>query len=461
MPWLLLATLLAASPILPHGAPAPVVHHLTVPVGVWDAVAEDVNGDGVLDLFALCCDDRKRPLEKCLAVFLSQPGGGYTQTPSSILRLGPEVGCAFFAEVDGTAPREWIALDATGAAVYGFDGNGFVLRQCPRFASLLPSGAREPVFLKHAVVNVDGDAVEEWLIPVPMGFELRRADRTLATVPCDVPGEIRGAAALTVSTRIPAARVFDATAGGEKGLAFLSDRFADFAWGPRWEQRAQFTVPVNLEEKWEASTQMADFDNNGLPDLLVTQTRGTLNVEVLTQVYMASGVGTYPAQPSASFQARGALATPLIKDFDGDGHSDILFVKVPFGITSITNFFLRRKLSVEVNAYRFNGTGFAQEPDLVESLTLEAPEGREQVAYSMGDFTGDGRADVAFGVGAGKLVVHRGSKERFFEPKPFTTIDVNAFGLAQTYRIQSDPRDDLLIIHPGTQRRCEMDVVLF
>ena len=144
---------------------------------VWDVATVDANGDGRNDVAAFCSAEGSVPLRKYLALFFARPDGGYPSTPSAILSLDPAVGAGSVAEIDGQAPKEFVAANQSFLRYYRFAEGSFVEAGGSEVMSLLPTGSKEPSFLRKAVFDVDGDGVDEWLIPVPGGYE-----RNLAAV---------------------------------------------------------------------------------------------------------------------------------------------------------------------------------------------------------------------------------------------------------------------------------------
>src|SRR5690606_12170155 len=128
----------------------------------------------------------------------------------------------------------------------------------PVFFSLYPSGSKNPIILTRGAEDLDGDGIDEWLIPVPEGYELRHGDTLIASVPCDMYSELRRGSSIYVYHRFPALLPYTVPGSNQKGLAMLSDEFADFAYGDNWQEHWRFQIPVNLEEKWEASSRMED-----------------------------------------------------------------------------------------------------------------------------------------------------------------------------------------------------------
>ena len=400
-------------------APQPYV--LQTPLNVWDVDVCDMNGDQVKDVFALTSDELSYPLKKELQLFLSDSSGAYKDEARVTLPLPASSGGVMLAECDGAPPKEVVILDAAGAQVYHFTGSTFECVGEPKFPSLLPSHAKEPTFLKHSAKDLMGDGKDVWFIPTPAGYDLRRMEGSVALVACDVVSEMRRTENTYIVHRLPAVHPFDLPGEPAKAIAFLSDEFADFAHGTGWTAHERFHIPVNLKEKWEASARMEDIQGNGLPDLIVTQMKGTVNLMAQSQIYLAAEPFKYPETPTATFATKGAVSSPLLIDVDGDKKKDVVLISVPFGVANFINFFVRGSLSVRAEVYLFNGKDFGKEPTFSTNLSMEAPEGRERVAYTFGDFNGDGRLDVAYGKSNKALVIRTGQAERFLSPNPWVS----------------------------------------
>ncbi len=442
----------AAGPVTTYSLPN------TLPV--WDVAAEDLNGDGVRDLLFLGCDENSYPLEKSASVFVANGGGKYPEKATSELALAPEIAALFFAEVDGTAPRELVAIHGSGATVYTFSDGAFKEHSTPVFHSLYPTASKNPIMLERGAVDLDGDGIEEWLIPVPEGYELRHGERSIAKVPCDMYSELRRGSSIYVYHRFPALLPYDIPDSKVKGLAMLSDEFADFAYGDNWQEHWRFKIPVNLEEKWEASSRMEDINNDGFPDLVVTQTRGTAKLEAQTQIYIADAPYTYPEEPSATFIAKGALVSPLILDVDGDEEKDVMVINIPFGIKNLMNFFMRGKVAVNLDVYPFDGKGYPDTPSFHTALTMDAPEGREQVAYTMGDFDGDKRIDIAFSRTVDSLAIHLGTADELIESRPTHVVEIPSFGQARSVALRTEEHKDIVLFHPGGEKSKQVEIIL-
>ena len=459
--YLILAASLAVDAEAAMKGPVPYqAYTATTDMAVWDVAVRDINGDGRAEVFALCGDPKSDPLQKRLAIFSPDATGRYPAHPTTSVSLPSAASLLFFAKSGEKESVDLVAADTEGATVFRAQGNAFVEKSRVPFLSLLPSSTKEPLFIKNAAIDLDGDNVDEWLIPVPGGYELRTEAGVKAKITCDMGGELRAGDSLGISYRLPACRTFDLP-DSPQGVALLSVEYADFGYGKNWTEHKRFRVPGTLDGKWDAYTSMDDINGDKFPDLIITQTQGTFDIKSVTNVYIATHPFEYPEKPTATYSASGALGAPFLVDVNGDKKLDMVFINVPVGVRSLLNFFVRRKITATAQVYLFENGRFAATPNYEETLIFDAPQGRERVVYEFGDFNGDGRLDVAYGSPGGKLDIRLGETAKFLSPKPWVSIPLPTFGVAREFDLNGNKCNDLVLFHPGGDNKTRIDIVVF
>ena len=94
-------------------------------------------------------------------------------------------------------------------------------------------------------------------------------------------------------------------------------------------------------------------------------------------------------------------------------------------------------------------------------MTMDAPEGRQRVAYTFGDFNGDGLLDVIYGKSDDKLSVYTGDIKRFVSTRSWKTFDMPSFGSAAPYDLNNNAAKDIILIRPGGYQAKRTDVIVF
>ena len=116
---------------------------------------------------------------------------------------------------------------------------------------------------------------------------------------------------------------------------------------------------------------------------------------------------------------------------------------------------------MEANVYLFDGKAYSEKPDYSTTMTMDAPEGRERVAYTFGDFNGDGLLDVAYGRSEDKLNVYTGDPKRFISSRPWTSFEMPSFGSAAPYDLNGNASKDIVLIRPGGDQAKRADIIVF
>ena len=453
---MLICLLLATTAI----AAEPRTYEMRAHEDVWAIAYEDITGNGWKEIIAFGRNDDSESLEKFMSVFIANSGeGGFPSEPTFRLTLPEEMGAAFFARTRPEGQRDLILVSGNDFTVLRYDGESFVVVDTKSIPSLLPAGAARPALLENTAIDLTGDGLDEWLLPVSGGFAVVHPDGRIVKVRAEVSSGISGSDTLRVTHRLPEVLPYRTGDGGRYDLAFLGENFIDFAMGPDWQVAKRIPIPDSGNERARKSPQIKDLNGNGLPDVIVTEGEGNLNIRMQTLVYYAEAPGVYPREPSRVFEARGAYGEAIIADVDGDGSLDVTYIQIPVNVNFFVNYFLRQRVSIHADVYIQGDDGFSSSPDMRSRINITAPDD-EELAYTLGDFNGDGRLDTAFGQD-GKLEVFVGESDRFISRRPWVTVDVPPFGTAKAVDITGNGRDDIVLARPSQDKREIIRVVLF
>jgi len=446
-----------------------------------DVAVSDVNGDGRDDICALSARgtaDRGT----YLSVYLSRPDGTYAEKADCRQELPPTVGGVFFAETDGAPPAEVVAVDTAGAHILALRDKAFTQVAEPRFVSLFPAGLEFPRFLDNQVVDVDRDGVHEWLVPLPHGYGLREPGCEIATIGCHVAGAVAHDSASRTHLRydFPGVVPFPWENDAYQALAFINTHTVEFVRGPDWNDLVTSEIPFKKAPerlsptpsgayadtfpkppKPQAHAELHDLNEDGLPDLLVTEAQGSIDVETCTRIFFAQPGCTFSQEPDMQFVKSGAFAQPTVIDVNGDGLDDVFFFELSFGLKSMVSYLVRERLTLRLEAHLNSPHGFDATPRYRSRFTLAAPDGTREGILALGDFTGDGRMDAVFSPDGKRLGLFEGRGEELVSQEPSATFDIPPYGAAKTCDLNANRRRDIVVFEAGNKGTRDIHVLVF
>lgn len=401
---------------------------LSKPLELTAATAVDVDGDGSLDLVLACGEPaaKRRELRIHLRAASGVPFRGEpSRAPYALER---DVVAFAFADVDARPGRELVLFTAErGVAV--LPGEGVAAEYRPLFTHRVVWPAADPeaiVDLCAAVVDVDGDGRDDFVLPEPDGGRVvrqQRSDTGVSFVDAAVwrlpawrsPLSARGGGParlnagefqlrfgagerddedergplVSVQTRTPPFALVDFDGDGARDVvAMRNERL--WRWGTRPEVAARATeYPLPLPEDRLTlfdpafDVQLADVDGDRDADLLLT-TSATRSgeVEVRIDLFVNQG-GTAPWSERAQGRLRvQTLARPgQLVDVDGDGQLDLVATTLRTDRLRALASSGPTSLEAQLNVYRGAKARFQVPAALVHVLQLPAGKGRPTVPF--------------------------------------------------------------------------------
>jgi hypothetical protein len=204
-----------------------------------------------------------------------------------------------------------------------------------------------------------------------------------------------------------------------------------------------------------------DLDGDGRADLVVHRTSGTLlRSHSVTAVYRNRGDGVRLEDPPwLLLDESGALSSADTIDLDGDGRPELVSSKLEFGIVQVARALAMRRVEVELRVFPLGGpVGTAPRPSWTGplSLPLDFSEGRVAALLptAEGDWNGDGRKDLLYGLARDEIAVHLGvvaDGGPGFGPR-VATQRAPATGATCVADLDGDGLDDLVVYDPRDEK---------
>ncbi len=424
--------------------------------------ARDLTGDGRPEIVAFA----DGPRGGAVHVFPATGGGAL-----AVLRPA-EAGCrdvfyAFAAKTRPDGPAEIVVVDlAKGVAAFALEaaeggaaaGHRFgaprVLAEAPALP-FPPDPSRLTVL--DAEVDLDGDGVEECVLPGADGYRIIASGRAPRHLPLPVPPALEYSAhrSLLLAFAIPRLKPLDLDGDGRTDLAGgLPGEIHVFAQGPDGAfaaSRLPFpALAPRPPDEERASAALEDVDGDGKADLLLTQTPARVGLfERFTSqhslflgpaLFDADGSGRL-ATPASSFKVDGLSVNPALFDFDGDGDRDLVVTSL--GVDMQSRLMKRVMADYMVFRYDAEARGFERQPLFRVSrpfpiAQLEA-NSTAPVCFLSGDFDGDGARDLLDTADGGHITILAGTSDTGF-------LSADRYGFRQEiFRARAEVGNDVRI----------------
>lgn len=469
------------------------IEQLSVDGRIVAVDAEDLDGDGKLDLIAAVAKGEHPNVQRTLAIFWNR-GGHYEKAPDLVIPLDADV-CAYdLAEVDGKPGAEMLAITSSGVRAHSLAGRKlgptldlvaqptlFVRaprEQLHRFRIAQPLGPKgtnalvvpglgtltiyqrgEAGFVKRAHLDVGLD------VSISGGGRRQSASRQ------------EGVGAFSVKTSFPAIEVADLDGDGRSDLLLAHDEEVrgylqstdgsfptspsfthSFAVRPKHKKDEAGSEGEEEGRSFDIQMRLLDVDGDGRADAVITTTKTTGISSATTSVYLFLGTAKgFADKPDQVIKTEGInFVGTQLADLTGDGRPDLLIPSFKLSLLAIIRALTSKSAKVSFLLYPYGpNRHFAETPSAERTLNfnLNLEGGGDQQAVDMyGDYLGDKRVNLAFGDEENELSIYgSGEPGKLFTEDPVTKVKVRAYGDIETFDLDGKGKSDIVLYYSHTR----------
>lgn len=432
-----------------------------LPGRIQDLIVQDLDQDGLQDLFITYVEGRAPHHTRGLAVYF-QDRDGFSDRSRQIIPVDDAVALVDVGQVDGE-PGLDIACICRGHVDY-FPLRGRTYGKLTRFVNAHPFTAfADDASLPYYdfLQDWNGDGQDELLL---MEFDrsliFPTREHGLSTEGREIMLQAKVTITMGGPERIfqahhslrafywmPQLNTADYDGDGRKDLVasqganlavFRQQPDGGFDHDPTWQLRLDLPEPPLKEGKKQRGEQnppmilVDDVNRDGHLDVIVSQLVGGFgDLKSQTFIYYGRTGGLAKNKWDREIDVAQAGTFPLLRDLDGDGKLDLIIPYVPIDILSIAKMIITTSLDVRFKMFvlgkdgRYPALPTAEESSAIKinwrELTVEGG-----VPNVDGDFDGDGINDCVVGKNVKELQLLRGLGGGAFAKEPVAVIPVPA-----------------------------------
>lgn len=436
---------------------------LDLPGKVKHTFFEDIDRDGLVDIIAVCGGETAIDPSRNLFVFF-QRSDGFDLLPDLDYDIPEDVSVIDLGDVRSDVPGQellllhangvrWLALPRPPVGAFAATrllagGGETLITTDPVFAGPKRDGVSKRDFARPR----DGAGMATLFIPRTTGYRVYTPEDGYTNPQDFAVQHFHRVYGTGYGIKVADLHLADMNGDGREDLVFTHlDRLwtydggeARFADTPGLELNLDVITLEDRESPFDLedliSFNIADFDNDGLADLLVNKRiirkKAVINDKEQYQLYRNRG-GRFELLPDQAFVLKSFGGFDPI-DLDGDERIDIATGYFELTIGNIIKALLARRFVIELSFFLYSDEGFPDQPnekrDFKVRFSLSNMDDNFAPAVSVeGDYDGDGRRDFLMQANDETVEIFRGDgrKGRLFEKK--ASIELKTFACDEVH----------------------------
>lgn len=373
---------------------------LSVADKLLDLLVEDINGDGLQDILAVHRKGLEPDETRWVSVFWQMKEGGFGTAADQSWEVDSTAALIDIGNVAGGLEKEICFLAPGGVRYYMIDSGKFntgardLVKAEP--LTVFPSKRNLPIV--DFVQDWNDDGIEETAIFTFSGLSILSPDangeysvenRISVELPTDMTSrrnveEREGTSGISAIFRFPRTVLADFNSDGLRDLVvtrfentavYIQNGNKVFSETP--SDKLFFDVRTQhekIEENASVETVIHDLNKDGYADAIVTKqsSRGLQNFRSVINIYFGKS-GGYPEKPDQVIISEGSASeATIVKDVNGDGRLDMILPSIKISVTAIIRFLLTRSVPINFNIFILNENNrYSDSPDFSKEVKFK------------------------------------------------------------------------------------------
>lgn len=443
---------------------------------ITDIIAEDLDGDKVVDLGVIHIDKSAEPPGRYLTIFPQIPKQGFDKKNKIDWNIPPEVSAIDVGDISAEPGKELVFLTDKGISYASVRaGKVSALKELFPAQSMVAFAYERGVPYYSFSRDYSGDGRDDILV---VGFyealySKQKENHQFGRQKLDLRprmsimawdmGKLLGGddiPALQVVYHAPKVYSYDTNADGLPDLIMTSlnkiqvflQNAQGFSPAPAKTYNIQIMKDLKSKRRQDQYPNFAfnDFDRDGRADMVATQTWGNIgSLKSRTLLFWGRDNSVDKNIPSVEFQIPNTVMGVFIRDVNKDGLLDLIMPAMDWGAWSAGKALITSGIPVHWNFFiQSKDHNFKPTPDrtFITSLKFNITKFRldNGIPNIFGDYNGDGCLDQSVGEEKGVLTVSlRDCDGKLMGVDEKITIPVSLFNRA--IDINNDGLSDILI----------------
>ncbi len=441
-----------------------------------DLAAADVAGSGFKDILVFHTRRRFPEIrgERFVSIYV-QDSTGFPEQPALTRELRNEI-LYDTGDMDGDGKQELLFLERDGIYRWrpGEENRDAPSTRIIETGSVLQAHDPEDIRRWDLLEDIDEDGRYEVIVPEADQIHIYESTfngtyRLKQRLWSSQRYHINGRDGLTFSLTLPRLVLADYNGDSLRDILLIHDRNVNvFLQHPRsYSDSLPSLSPPDLRynmDLWnvqsansalpesELVVEIADLNHDGYADMLLSSAPRASFTHSISQIqiYM-NKMGRYGRFPDQVLTTDNFGGEHVIKDFNGDGLTDLAMLTFKVGFIQAAKFFLTRKTS---NSYHFHfmSPGGITSPSgkvaFSRKFYLNELFGTAMCVSFDGDFNADGKDDFLIGTDTEELSIHYAEGEGRFSKKAGMKITAPPSGRLLVQDINEDGFADIMMWYP-------------